>query len=285
MIRFPPKRILVAFDLSAVSRAAWRHASALARACGAVVEVAYVEPWEPGVDTMPLPSLAPPAARELRASIRRVVGEGTRITILSGDPAQRVLSLSRRHHADLIVVGTHGRKGLRRAMLGSTAEALIRRSPVPVLAARGPVRPVRSILAPVNFTPYSENGFAYAASASAALSARLKVLHVTDDPIWSGNLRFRLSSLIARLPERIRRTCRPTAETVLGGTADGIVKAARGQDWIVLVPHSRSLVKDAFFGTTLEQVLRRSPLPVLSVPAPSRSAPQLALAASRGGGG
>lgn len=283
MIRFPPKRILVAFDLSAVSRAAWKHATALAAACGADVEAAYVEPWEPGVDMMPVPSLAPPAVRELRSAIRRVVGEGTRITILSGDPAHRILALARRRHADLIVVGTHGRKGLRRAVLGSTAEALIRRSPVPVLAARGPVRPVRSILAPVNFTPYAENGLAYAAAASAALSARLKILHVTDDPIWSGNLRFRLSGLIARLPEKVRQACRPTAETMLGATAEGIVKAGRGQDWIVLVPHSRSLVKDAFFGTTLEQVLRRSPLPVLSVPAPGRSAPRLDLAeTSRG---
>lgn len=284
MIRFPPKRILVAFDLSAVSRAAWKHAAALASACGADVEVAYVEPWEPGVDMMPVPSLAPPAVRELRSAIRRVVGEGTRITVLSGDPAQRILALARRRRADLIVVGTHGRKGLRRAVLGSTAEALMSRSPVPVLAARGPVRPVRSILAPVNFTPYAEIGLAYAAAASETLSAHLKIVHATDDPIWSGNLRFRLSSLIARLPEKVRRSCRPTAETVLGSAAEGIVKAGRGQDWIVLVPHSRSLVKDAFFGTTLEQVLRRSPLPVLSVPAPGRSAPQLALEGASGGG-
>lgn len=271
MIRFPPKKILVAYDLSDVSRLAWRHAASLAAECGAALEFVYVEPWQAGVDLMPPPPLAPPAARQLRGLIRSKVGPGHRIAILHGDPAARILELARRHRADLIVVGTHGRKGLRRAMLGSTAEAVIRLSPVPVLAARGKVRPVRAILAPVNFTPYSEYGFAYAASASAVLSARLKVLHVTDDPIWNGNLQFRLSSLIRRLPEKVRKGCRPKAEAVVGDAVKGILTSKKGQDWIVLVSHAKSLVKDAFFGTTLEQVLRGSSIPVLSVPAPSRA--------------
>jgi len=287
MIRFPPKKILVAYDLSDVSRLAWKHAAALAAACGAALECVYVEPWQAGVDLMPPPPLAPPAARQLRGMIREKVGPGHRIAILHGEPAQRILELARRHRVDLIVVGTHGRKGFRRAMLGSTAEAVIRRSPVPVLAARGKVRAVRSILSPVNFTPYSEYGFAYAAAASAVLSARCTVLHVTDDPIWSGNLRFRLSGLVKRLPEKVRKGVRPTAEAAVGGAVNGILKARRGQDWIVLVSHAKSLVKDAFFGTTLEQVLRRSSIPVLSVPAPSRThfAMKIAAGGAKGGSG
>lgn len=281
MIRFPPKKILVAYDLSDASRLAWRHAASLASACGAALEIVYVEPWQAGVDLMPPPPLAPPAARQLRGAIRRKVGPEPRIAILHGDPAHRVLELARRHRADLIVVGTHARKGLRRAVLGSVAEAVIRLSPVPVLAARGKVRRVRSILSPVNFTPYSEYGFSYAAAAAAVLSSGLKVVHVTDDPIWSGNLQFRLSALIKRLPERVRRSCRPTAEAAVGDAVKGILKSRRGQDWIVLVSHAKSLLKDAFFGTTLEQVLRRSSIPVLSVPAPHRA--HFAVKAAAGG--
>lgn len=271
MIRFPPKRILVGYDLSDASRTAWRHAAALAGSCGAELEAVYVEPWQAGVEMMPPPVLTPAGARRLRAEVRRRVGEGPKITILHGDPARRILDLARLHRPDLIVVGTHGRKGLQRALLGSTAEALIRLSPVPVLAARGKVRTIRSILAPVNFTPYSEYGFAYAAAAAAVLSARLKALHVTDDPVWSGNPQYRLSNLIHRLPAKVRKGCRPETEAAVGDAVKGILKARRGQDWIVLVAHGKSLIKDAFFGTTLEQVLRRSSIPVLAVPVPSRA--------------
>ena len=270
MIRFPPKKILVAYDLSDVSRLAWRHAEALAARCGASLEAVYVEPWQSGVDLMPPPALTPAAARELRALIRAKIGEGPRITILHGDPAPRLLDLARRRLPDMIVVGTHARGGLKRIVLGSTAEAVIQGSPVPVLAARGRVRPIRSILAPVNFTPYSEYGFGYAAAAAAVLSAGLKVLHVTDDPVWGGNIPYRLSNLIKRLPAKVLKSCRPAAETAIGDAVPEILKARRGQDWIVLVAHGKSLVKDAFFGTTLERVLRGSSIPVLSVPAPAR---------------
>jgi nucleotide-binding universal stress UspA family protein len=271
MIRFPPKRILVAYDLTDVSRTAWRHAAALAASCGAALEAVYVEPLQAGVELMPPPILTPSGARELRAQVRAEIGEGPKISILHGDPARRIVELAKLNHPDMIVVGTHGRKGLRRVMLGSTAEAVIRSSPVPVLAARGKVRDVRSVLAPVNFTPYSDYGLEYAAAAAAVLNAGLKVLHVADDPIWSGNVGFRLSRLIHRLPAEVRKACRPETESAVGDAVKGILEARRGQDWIVLVAHGRSLLKDAFFGTTLEQVLRRSSIPVLSVPVPDRA--------------
>ncbi|MDP3542319.1 MAG: universal stress protein [Elusimicrobiota bacterium] len=272
MIRFPPKKILVAYDLSDVSRTAWKHAAALGKECGAALEVVYVEPWQGGVDVMPPTTLTPAGVAELRGAISAKVGEGVKVNVLHGDPARRIIAHARLHRPDMIVVGTRGRKGLKRALLGSTAEAVIRSSPVPVLAARGSVRDIRSILAPVNFTPYAEHGFAYAAAAAAVLSAQLKVLHVTDDPVWSGNLQYRLSNLIHRLPGELRKRCRAQSQAAVGGAVKGILKAMRGQDWIVLVAHRKSLLKDAFLGTTLEQVLRRSTIPVLAVPLAHRAA-------------
>jgi len=270
MIKFPPKRIMAAFDLSDVSRAAWRHAEALAARCGAELEAVYCEPWQPGPEMMPPPALSPGRVRAQRARIRALIGAGPKITILQGDPAARVLSLAARRRPDLIVVGTHGRKGFMRAMLGSTSEAIVRGAPVPVLVARGPSRPVRSILAPVNFTSYSEYGFSYAAAAAAVLGARLTALHVDEDPAWSGNSSFRLSRFIHRLPAPVLRTARPRTVSAAGDPVREILKAKRGHDWIVLVAHEKSLIKDAFFGTTLERVLRSSSIPLLSVPVPGR---------------
>lgn len=270
MIKFPPKKILAAFDFSDSSRLAWKHAAALAAGCGAALEAVYVEPWQSGVDLMPPAGLNASRIRPLRAKIRAVVGEGVKITILEGDPARTVLAHAARTKPDLIVVGTHGRKGLQRLLLGSTAESVIRGAHVPVLVARGPVRPVRSVLAPVNFTPYSDYGFSYAAGAAAVLSAKVTALHVTGDPIWDGNARLRLSTLIRKLPARVLEACRPTLQESVGDSVAGILKAAKGHDWLILVAHEKSVVKDAFFGTTVERVLRRSPVPVLSVPAPRR---------------
>lgn len=271
MSRFPPRRILVAFDLSDASRVAWRHAAALAARCSAELEAVYVEPWEVGVDLLPPPGLDSRRIRELRAKIRTVVRADAKITVLQGDPAMRVLELAGRRRADLVVVGTHGRKGLKRALLGSVAEAVVRGARVPVLVARGPVRPVRSILAPVNFARYSETGFAYAAAVSAALAARMTALHVTDDPIWSGNPSFRLRHMVSRLAPEVRAGCRPEVRSVLGEAVEGILKAATGHDWIVLVSHEKRPVLDALFGTTFERVLRDSRVPVVALPAPCRS--------------
>ncbi len=267
MIIFPPKKILVAYDVADASHTAWRHASALAAKCGATLDVVYVVPWEINDVSMPPSGLTAADIRGLRAKIRAVVGPDSKITIVEGDPAVRILGLARLRRWDLIVVGTHARKGVMRFMLGSVAEAVVRASAVPVLIARGAVRPIRSILAPIKFTAYAEYGFAYAAAAAAVLSARLTALHVTEDPIWNGDPRLWITKLLKRLPAEVLKEARPTVKETSGGVVSGILKSRRGHDWIVLVAHGKSLIKDAFLGTTLERVLRGSSIPVLSVPA------------------
>ena len=56
--------------------------------------------------------------------------------IIDGDPRDVVLGVARELAADLIVIGTHGRRGLSRLLLGSVAEDIVRRAPCPVLAVR-----------------------------------------------------------------------------------------------------------------------------------------------------
>jgi nucleotide-binding universal stress UspA family protein len=58
-------------------------------------------------------------------------------SVVTGNPVDELLSLALARDADLIVVGTHGRRGLRRMLLGSFAETLVRRSPIPVAVVRG----------------------------------------------------------------------------------------------------------------------------------------------------
>jgi nucleotide-binding universal stress UspA family protein len=276
MIRFPPKRIMVGFDRSPLAWTAWRHARALAEAFGAELELVYVEPWRsesggPGGVPFVLPGLPTAAARKIRRELRAEIGEGPRITVAEGHPAWRLARLAHEHRADLLVVGTHGRSGLSRFFSGSVAEEVLRASPVPVLVARGPVKEIRSVLAPVHFTSYSDRGFAYAAGVATALGARLTALHVEVDPIWEGNSMMHLRRLIESLPPDARPLCE--SRVVLDGdAAHGIADAASGHDLTVLVAHRKAALADVFLGMTAERVLRGSKTPLLVVPPPHRVA-------------
>jgi nucleotide-binding universal stress UspA family protein len=59
--------------------------------------------------------------------------------LVDGDPVEMILKKAEEFHCDLIVMGTHGRTGLRRLLVGSVAEAVMRQAPCPVLTVKGPV--------------------------------------------------------------------------------------------------------------------------------------------------
>ncbi|MCE9607899.1 MAG: universal stress protein [Planctomycetia bacterium] len=59
--------------------------------------------------------------------------------LLSGSPAGRILDIAESEHVDLIVLGTHGRRGIDRVLMGSVAEAVVRRAKCPVLAVKADV--------------------------------------------------------------------------------------------------------------------------------------------------
>jgi nucleotide-binding universal stress UspA family protein len=143
-------RILVATDFSACADAALRAATALARAMGSTLAIVHVQ--------SPLPAYAfaegaaPDLARleedqrrwaqerlEQQAETVRASGLGVSTAIRVGTPADEVVEAAREMGADLIVVGTHGRTGLNRLLIGSVAERIVRTAPCPVLTIRDPV--------------------------------------------------------------------------------------------------------------------------------------------------
>ena len=67
----------------------------------------------------------------------RAAGVEANAEVAKGYPADVILEVTARHRGDLIVMGSHGRSGLRRLFLGSVAESVLRSSPVPVLIVRG----------------------------------------------------------------------------------------------------------------------------------------------------
>jgi nucleotide-binding universal stress UspA family protein len=141
------RTILHATDFSEDSNHAFRLAHSLARDHGARLIVAHVIPESRvpsgGVLTPP-PSEEYEEARENLAKIR---SNDSRVLLkhrlLVGAPAEEICLLARDIRAGLIVMGTHGRSGLKRLLMGSVAEQVVRQAPCPVLTVRVPVRIIR----------------------------------------------------------------------------------------------------------------------------------------------
>jgi nucleotide-binding universal stress UspA family protein len=148
------RRILVPVDFSRYSRAALDYALELAAPFKAAVEVLYV--WEPnGYAGNEALSLVPPPRgqkwddtrvqmmRELDSFLGAHGDQVRAVRVESGTPVDVIAEVAREGEFDLIVMGSHGRSGISRLLVGSVAEGVMRKSHVPVLTLRLPVRQPR----------------------------------------------------------------------------------------------------------------------------------------------
>jgi nucleotide-binding universal stress UspA family protein len=141
----PIRTILHATDFSENSAFAFRVAASLARDHGARLLLLHVveEPVIPygGVMTPPPPSTAAADAKE---QLLRIKPRDPRVKmehlLLIGEPATAICQAARDHNCDVIVMGTHGRTGLGRVLMGSVAEQVVRKASCPVLTMKTPDR-------------------------------------------------------------------------------------------------------------------------------------------------
>jgi nucleotide-binding universal stress UspA family protein len=143
----PYRRIMHATDFSSNTMPALRQAVALARRWRARVILLHVMTppspfvWE-GIPPSSYDELLAHARRatkrQLASLLSRVRRKGVQASavLAEGLPAEEVLRTARRQRADLLVLGTHGRTGLRRALMGSVAERIVRQARCPVLTVR-----------------------------------------------------------------------------------------------------------------------------------------------------
>ena len=138
-----PKILLVPTDFSVAGEAALDHAVGLASRLGAKVYVlhAYQLPVVGFPDGVLVPTaeiasrIVTWAQGELAACVAKRKASGIEIVpiLKQADPREAVLAVAEEVSADLIVMGTHGRRGIARALIGSVAESVVRTSPVPVM--------------------------------------------------------------------------------------------------------------------------------------------------------
>lgn len=257
------RRILIPVDFSRASRNAWAWAGELFD-LDVRKEVFFVaeRPSIPAFD-LPAPALTGVNRRKVAARLHTLY-PGSKPRVLEGDPSALVVREARK--ADLVIMGSHGRRGLERAVLGSVCETVMRDSPAPVLAVKDGPRPIESVLAPVNLAPYSRKGLSLAARAAAGLGATLTVLYVVSDKGRGPNPKFFLNGMLALLPERLRKAVKPRLLVREGDPVREILAESRKHGLIVLAAHRKSLLSELVLGTTVERVLRHSSVPVLAAP-------------------
>jgi universal stress protein A len=143
---FPWKRILVPIDFSPPSESALVYALTLANVTKAEVYASHIIPVPHVLDAFYERGLTPPESvkvihRRVRTRIKEIIQTaGTsipvRVRFQEGEAAAVILEQAAKLKVDLIIMGTHGRRGATRFFLGSVAEAVIRRAPCPVLTVR-----------------------------------------------------------------------------------------------------------------------------------------------------
>jgi nucleotide-binding universal stress UspA family protein len=284
--------ILVPIDFSPASVHPIAWAKFLARRSGAKIHLvhAYEFSFPISASTPPLPASAAEIEERLRGHLQALAKkEGLRratVHIREGEASKEICNLAEEIAADLTVISTHGRTGWERALLGSTAERIIRHSPCPVLVARKSTRgkaavQLRRIVVPVDFSDCASEGLRYGLDLAQSFGAKLALLNVVqihhDLPpstiFTEGKLqRWGRQVAEAHMADLVRQinfgTVKFETAVKLGSPAEAISRYARraGADLIVSSTHGRTGLPHVLMGSVAEHVVRYATLPVLIVP-------------------
>jgi nucleotide-binding universal stress UspA family protein len=282
-------RILFAGDLSEHSRAAFGAACSLARGPDAHLSVVHVV--EPVLVSEPtgrprgarfptiLPGDTPGHRKEVEDHLRLFyhadVPTAADYLVRDGHPTSEILRAADEVDPDLIVVGTHSRRGVDRLICGSVAEDIMRRSSRPVLIVRteeSSLRgaPIRVILHPTDFSAGSWPALGVARALARTHRARLVLLHVAPAEVLTGGTFYAPADL---RPEReaLEQLKDESAKAGLGGSVQAVFRRGDavseillsaedlGCDLIVMGSHGRTGLRRLLMGSVAEVVIRNAP--------------------------
>jgi len=294
----PLHHIVAATDFSTPAAIGVSWARDLARAHGASLHLAHaVYQIEPGlVGTEPPFDLTEEALKAARERLDEQVSELAEVgvTVASradfGQPSQVVLREAKECGADLVVIATRGLGGFRHLLLGSTAERIVQRSEIPVLAVHGGdtdggAAAVRTVVLPTDFSEDARGALDAAVRIfRLGPEATVHLLHVVHlPPEYQVYRADGLSGMSRGLVERSMEiaeedlavltrelegnglTVRP--EVVEGDPAEVIIRRAEelGADLIAMGTHGAGALERLFLGSVARRVVQHGPCPVLTV--------------------
>jgi len=275
------ERILVPTDTSEFSNLALRYALLFQKRLGSQVTLLYAEEftflfsgeYPIGYYFENVPEVKKHAGELLRKYAQEHVPPSAPVAtmIMDDTPARGILIAADDIDADLILMGTHGRHGLRRALLGSVTERVLRETDRPVMTvaprlfpANGEVK-IETILCPVNFTDVAHQSLEQACAFAEVFGAELIVVHVAEpDDTHGQSVEARFSGWIDPL---VRNRTRYQQVLVSGDPAAQILDVAEriGVDLIVIGAQHRRFSDATVIGTTTERITRFARQPVLTI--------------------
>lgn len=297
------KNILFPTDFSPHARSALKYAAAFARAGNGRVVLFSVQTGKVPANLMTLPEHVFDGEdskwlldlrREVKSLLTDPLFEGLEVepVIVEGEPADEIAKAVRHYDIDLVTVVTHGRRGLSRAMFGSTAEEIIAEAPCPVLTIRPPQRDfvhhrgskteirLNRVLLTTNFRPSSIPATNVARELVETTGAEGHVVYVIGDYFEQISVMFPEggSSALSRMREEVKERMRVlTGErgnlkphVVEGRPYAEIVRLAAEIDADLIVigttVHASLFGGAPALGSEIERVVRNAPCPVLCVP-------------------
>lgn len=299
----PLRRILVALDFSESAGAALGRAVKLAQKTGATLFALHIvdDPsaqqghanlhWQIPKDELArrertLSEAAEEHLARILKPFRKTIKK-LRMSIVPGIPFVEITRAAIQCRADLVVAGTQGLSGLKRMLVGSTAERLVRSCPCPVWIARhGHEWPLKSILVAVDLSEVSGKGLRLAATLARHLRCPITVLYVLNSPREDTGLLSDVDELKLNARQRRRlaqqRALEQLEEFIAMHVPPGIVvepRLALGEPWhvigvtaknldaglVVLGSVGRTGIPGFFIGNTAEKVLRTCDRSLLTV--------------------
>jgi nucleotide-binding universal stress UspA family protein len=212
--------------------------------------------------------------------------------LIVGHAADEINRVAREQAVDIALTATHGRRGLKRLLLGSVTERLMRTLPCPLLvipagkrdddpASNATLR-FGKILVGCDFSADADLAFQNALRMAQEFQAELHLVHIIETPLYTETLKpvfahqpaspvvireFLQSKLDALVPEDAHHWCQPVTMLDEGQPYSRLLQYAEAQaiDLIVLGVRGHGLIGTLFVGSTTDRVIRRASCPVLSV--------------------
>ncbi len=300
MIEF--RQIICPVDFSESSVRALAYAGVLARWYDAQLTVLHVVPTFEPMQTRgdlgdPVRVITPIPREQIIEEMSRslnLADVSPRATPVAepGDPQSTIIDQALAKKADLIVMGTHGRRGFKRLLLGSVTEAVLREGACPVLtvppqasAALPQAVTFKRILCPIDFSPSALQALGFALDLARQADGRVTLLNVVEwlaEEELPASTHFPVSEyrrqMVSGVQERLRnlvadesRTWVEIADVVEFGRAHRVIlraAEAKPSDLIVMGAQGRGGIGLALFGSTTQQVVRGAACPVLTVRGP-----------------
>lgn len=198
-------------------------------------------------------------------------------------PADAIVSYAEDRDIDLVVSGTHGRRGLERLLMGSVAEEVLRRVPCPMLTVRDhdgrTAWNVQNVLAPVDFSDGADTAVRHAKELALTYGAKITLLHAVEEVVYPSAYGMEMADVPGpEIIERVERSLATMAREEIGyehvlvealvGYAPSVIldyQEEHDVDLIVISTHGRSGLERLLLGSVTERVARRASVPVFVV--------------------